>query len=147
MKPTQRLLLVLTLCFVPACSTTGRTTLLGMGLGLATGAAIGTAADAGPKARYRTQNVAIGSAIGSVLGAIVAFLFHPNEAQRPISGTNVPAPAAISDPLTQPNGLTTPPIMTPPKVETHFVDDEVVGNKFIPGHFEYQIVEPPKWNN
>ncbi len=36
------------------------------------------------------------------------------------------------------------PVLVPPKVDARFVDDQVRGNVFVPGHFEYQV-RPARW--
>lgn len=38
------------------------------------------------------------------------------------------------------------PGLSQPKVETHWVEGRVQGNRYIEGHFEYVIVEPVRWD-
>ena len=43
-------------------------------------------------------------------------------------------------------GTSREPILIPPRVEARYVEDQVRGGTFIPGHVEYQIIEPAKWS-
>lgn len=37
------------------------------------------------------------------------------------------------------------PLLKDPRVEARWVETKVVGNRYIEGHFEYQIIEPAQW--
>jgi hypothetical protein len=85
-------------------------------------------------------------AIGAVVGALAGFFMHRNDKK------NGDAPKFPDNPLSKiavpiPNlGPVSQRELSPPKVETRYIDDQVRGNTFVPGHLEYQIVEPTKWN-
>lgn len=140
------LLTICALLLVQGCATSGQTTLLGLGIGSLAGGTIGALVDAGPKDRLRGQNLFCGSSIGGLLGASGAYLLHPNDSKR----------AEIADMASQTNALMKPkqqaidsadhPLVVPPQVETRYVDDQVKGNTFVPGHLEFQIVQPGQWN-
>ena len=41
----------------------------------------------------------------------------------------------------------THPLLTKPRVKKVWVDDQVVGDRFVKGHYEYIIQENSKWSN
>jgi len=128
-----------------ACATGGKSTLLGAGVGSGLGAGIGALADPGPKGRDRIRNVFIGAAAGGLLGAGAGYLAHgvvekhEGEAYEKgkKDGEKTPAPIYAG------NGAE--PVLTPARVESRYVDDQIRGNVFVPAHFEYMIVEPARW--
>jgi hypothetical protein len=141
----KKTLILLASFALAGCSTNGHSTLTGLGIGALSGASVGLAIDPGPKARYRTQNIGIGVATGAIVGAITGFLFHRND-KNTTQPKLLDGPSALD---TANNPATSPlfqPELTQPKVETRFIDDQVKGSTFVPGHLEYQIVEPSKWN-
>lgn len=101
--------------------------------------------DAGPNGRARVQNTFTGATIGSLLGAGSGYLIHEKSGKK----ESLP-PAQFQDSRTRqtppaPVGLDREPVFVPPKVESRYIDDQVRGNTFVPGHLEYQIVEPGRW--
>ncbi|MBI4402663.1 MAG: hypothetical protein HY537_00800 [Deltaproteobacteria bacterium] len=122
-----------------SCATSGKATLLGMGIGAGTGAAIGAFADPGPKGRGRIQNVFIGAAAGGLLGAVTGYFAHETGHKSEKGKKDV---EKITSSFTGEPGQ---PVLLPPRVEARFVDDQIRGNVFVPGHFEYFIIENAKW--
>lgn len=135
---------LITAFLVCGCATNGHSTLLGMGLGAVSGATAGYALDSGPNARYMPQNVGIGTAVGAVVGAVAGFLTH--QLCKPTPALANPAPAMPQHLTSNLASGVTQPLLTTPKVETRYVEDQVKGDTYVPGHMEYKIVEPSQWN-
>jgi hypothetical protein len=137
---------VFTLIFISGCATSGQTTLLGLGVGSLVGGAFGAAMDGGPRARLRPQNIFMGSALGGVLAATTAFFLHPDPEKK----TEMADIAAKTNELMRPKKAvpeaTEQPLLVPPKVETRYIDDQVKGSTFVPGHLEFQITQPSQWS-
>ena len=130
---------------VTGCATSGQSTLAGMGVGGAFGAGVGAIADGGDNGQNRIRNVFIGATAGSLLGAGAGYLAHDatkkaekeaylngkkdgqKESQRSVDSSH-------------------DPVLLPPRVEARYVEDQVRGSTFVPGHVEYQIVEPARWS-
>lgn len=128
------------------CASSGGTTLIGLAAGAATGGTIGAATDQSRRGRQQFQNASIGAAVGGALGAFIAFLVHPRDAKEV---TEPPVPKMIPGTQIPDSAQTAPteaPVLTPAQVETRYVDDQVRGNTFVPGHLEYQIVQPSQWS-
>lgn len=43
-------------------------------------------------------------------------------------------------------GQTGQPDLRDPKVEARWIEDRIIGNRFIEGHYEYLITEPAHWD-
>lgn len=130
-----------------ACSTLGKS----MGAGAATGAALGMGtgllADPGPEGKNRVRNVLIGTAAGGVLGAGTGYIADryikdekddayqrgKKDFQKEVSSSSDLSPSSQ-------------PRLIPPRTEARWMPDQVRGQTFIPGHFEFQIVEGAKWD-
>ena len=98
---------------------------MGTGVGGAAGAVIG-------KNHGRGSNVKSmqGAAIGAVLGGLLGFLTHKGKKKK----------------TTEVNAEELPPLLTRPKVKRIWVKDQVQGNRYVKGHWEYLIEENSKWN-
>jgi hypothetical protein len=128
------------LLLLTGCATQNKSVGLGAGIGAGTGALIGGIADPGKNGEYRTRNVIVGAALGGMTGMVAGSLIHSKteNAKREafLEGQkNGQAPV----PGNQPN-------LSTPKVETHWIEGKVQGNRYIEGHFEYVIVEPVRWD-
>ena len=44
-------------------------------------------------------------------------------------------------------GQTGVPDLKDPKVEARWIEDKIMGNRFIEGHYEYLITEPAHWEH
>jgi hypothetical protein len=121
------------------CATQSKSMALGGAVGMGTGAAIGGIADAGENGQYRTRNVIIGSALGGVAGLITGAAVHgsvedqKNEAFE--KGKKEGKPATLGE----------RPQLTEPKVEAYWIEGKVSGNRYVEPHWEYQIIEPARW--
>lgn len=122
------------------CSTPGKTVGLSTGIGAGLGAAVGAIADPGADGEYRTRNVVIGTALGAVGGLITG---------SAISGAYKKDTSAqvSSSPLKDQAIPSKTPRLIPARYEAKWVDSQVIGTKFIQGHFEYQILEQAHWED
>lgn len=76
---------------------------------------------------------------GSAAGAGVGYYLEPKQITPEVETkelTKVMAPFAP---------VPAPPVVIPPAVDSYFVDDQVKGGTFVPGHMEYRIKEGAKW--
>lgn len=122
------------------CATSGSSTLLGSGIGAGLGAGLGAAIDPGPKAEGRIRNVFIGAAAGSLLGGATALITH-----NAIEGRANDA-FEKGKKEGQQGAAVGGPQLLPARVEARYVEETVRGSVFVPGHFEYVIVEPARWS-
>ncbi len=117
------------------CATPNQTIGLGGVAGAGAGAIAGGLADPGKDGKFRTRNVVIGSALGGMAGMMTGALVNDAfESGKAEGAKKVKSDQAIGAPL-----------LKDPRVEAHWVDSRVVGNRYIEGHFEYQIIEPAQW--
>lgn len=131
------------------CATTGKSVAMGAAGGAALGAGAGLIADPGPKGKYRTRNVLIGTAIGGVIGAGAGYI-----ADREIKDSKDDAYKKGKEDALKENadkqaqydgGDSRQPQLIPPKTEARWVPDQIRGQTFIPGHFEYVILQGARW--
>jgi len=140
-----KVFLLITILSISGCATSGQTTLLGLGIGTVVGGSMGALAPSGPKGRLRSRNTFIGTTIGAIVGAAIAYIVRPKEEK------STEKAELISDKKTMDlfrpkyTGDKNEPTLLEPRVETRYIDDQVRGNVFVPGHLEYQIVEPAQW--
>lgn len=124
---------------VTGCETSGQSVGLGGAVGAGVGAIAGGLADPGKDGEYRTRNIVLGTAFGGIAGMGAGSMIHEStEKQKKeafqkgkLAGSK-PKPGAM-------------PPLREPRVEANWVESKVVGNRFVEGHFEYQIVEPAHW--
>jgi hypothetical protein len=125
---------------VSGCATQEKSVGLGGGIGLASGATLGAIADPGKNGELRTRNIIIGSALGGMAGLVTGSLIHSNAEKAKkeafLQGQKTGA-APVSGAM---------PGLSTPKVETHWIEGKVQGNRYIEGHFEYVIIEPARWD-
>ena len=128
------------LFLLTSCATENRSVGLGGAVGASSGALIGGIADPGRHGELRTRNVVIGATLGAMTGMVAGSILH-NESEKSkreafLSGQKsgqVPVSGDI-------------PSLSTPKVETHWIEGKVQGNRYIEGHFEYVIIEPVRWD-
>ena len=130
--------------YLSGCATPGGTTFLGSLVGSVVGASIGALADGGPKGRGRTRNIFIGATFGAAIGATTGFIAERKSEKKSTEPLDT-ATTARPDLTTVLPSDSAPPILVPPRVDSYFVDDQIRGNVFVPGHLEYQIKEPARW--
>lgn len=130
---------------ITGCATSGESTLTGMGVGAGLGAGVGAIADGGDGGQHRIRNVFIGATAGALVGAGAGYLAHDaaKKAEREafLNGKKEGQKEvhAASDGSRE-------PVLIPPKVEARYIEDQVRGSTFVPGHVEYQIVEQARWS-
>ncbi len=126
--------------FVVGCSTANKSVGLGGAVGAGTGALIGGIADPGKNGELRTRNVLIGATLGGMTGMVAGSLIHKESEKAKkeafLAGQKTAVPAT-------PGAM---PAISQPRVETHWIEGRVQGNRYIEGHFEYVIVEPARWD-
>lgn len=129
-----------------SCATTGRSVGLGAGTGAAAGTGVGLLANPGDNGQNRVRNVLIGSAIGGALGAGVGYLGDRVVRGKEQESYDKGKSEAKKETETQINtSLSEQPQLMPAKTEARWIPDQVRGNTFVPGHFEYVIIEGAKW--
>ncbi len=128
-----------------SCASSGTPTLMGMGLGAGLGSGIGAMVDPGPKGRNRIRNVFIGATVGSLLGAGTGYLAHEMTENSKKEGHSKGQSDAEKKQSTY-NSDPGQPVLVPAQVEVQYQEDQVRGNVFVPGHFEYRIVSPSHWS-
>lgn len=140
------IVLTLALIFVSACSTPGKSVGAGAALGGLAGAGVGAIANPGKKGENRFRNVVVGTAVGAAVGAGAGYLadrYVQNErdeaeakgrAEANKENAGPPASAAFGSPQ-----------LVPAKTEARWVPDQIRGSIFVPGHFEYVIIEGARW--
>ena len=113
---------------------------LGAGVGAGAGALIGGIADPGKNGEYRTRNVIVGAGLGAMAGMVAGSAIYSQQEKakkeaflQGVKAGSTPVSGAM-------------PALSQPKVETHWVEGKVQGNRYIEGHFEYVIVEPVRWD-
>ena len=141
------LALLLSPCLFASCASTGASVATGGLLGGVGGAAVGAMADPGKGGQYRVRNVVVGTAAGVTVGAATGFLLdrHVEDERQ-----KAKAEALRDDKNTPPRSydlgsIGGSPSLIPPRTEAFWVPDLVRGTTFIPGHFEYRIVENAHW--
>jgi hypothetical protein len=122
------------------CATQSKSLALGGGIGAGAGAVLGGIADPGKDGEYRTRNVIVGSALGGMAGMVTGAVIHENTESKKQEAFQAGQKSA-SQP--KPGAM---PALSNPKVEAHWVESRVIGNRFVEGHFEYVIVEPTRWD-
>jgi hypothetical protein len=133
--------------FFNGCASLGKSAATGAGIGAGVGATAGFLADPGPDGSKRIKNVMIGTAIGGVVGAGTGYMVGKSAESDREAARN----KGKNDALTEMQNKTTSgedrgqPKLVPPKTEARWVPDGVRGNTFVPGHFEYVIIEPARW--
>lgn len=123
-----------------ACSTANKSVGLGGAVGAGTGALIGGIADPGKNGELRTRNVLIGATLGGMTGLIAGSLIHKESEKAKKDAFLAGQKTAV------PSNPGVMPALSQPRVETHWIEGRVQGNRFIEGHFEYVIVEPVRWD-
>jgi hypothetical protein len=122
------------------CATQNKSVGLGAAVGGGTGALIGGIADPGKNGELRTRNVIIGAGLGAMTGMIAGSILH-SESEKSKREEFLKGQKAGEVPV---SGAM--PNLSSPKVETHWVEGRVQGNRYIEGHFEYVIIEPVRWD-
>ena len=133
-------ILALTLTLLSSCATENKSLALGGTIGAGTGAIVGGIADPGKDGQYRTRNVIIGSSVGGMVGMATGALIHSNTEDKKREAVD----QAKSDANKKLQSGAMPNLKNP-KVEAHWVDGKIIGNRYVDAHFEYVIVEQARW--
>ncbi len=130
------------------CSTTSGSIATGAGLGGAMGAGVGALADAGPGGQHRFRNVVIGTAGGALLGAGAAYAIdrHEHDVAEDARKAGVKERDEEWQKRNAASASNGSPELIPAKTEARWVPDQVKGSTFVPGHFEYFILENAHWS-
>ena len=123
------------------CATESKSVGLGGAIGVGTGAILGGIADPGKNGEFRTRNVIVGSALGGMAGMIAGSIIHEDtekQKQEAFQKGQASAPH-------KPSG--TMPGLKSAKVETHWIEGRISGNRYVEPHWEYVIVEPARWED
>ena len=139
--------LSMVLILISGCATTGKSTAAGAGIGAVAGGATGALADPGPDGSNRVRNVLIGSAIGAGVGALGGYFMGKHaeadrDAARAQGKKDAEGEMKTQLEASDPSGG---PKLLPAVTEARWVPDAVKGGTFVPGHFEYIIVSPARW--
>lgn len=138
---------LLPLSLIPlGCATTGHSVGAGGIAGGVVGAGIGAIADPGPGGENRIRNVLIGTAAGSLVGAGAGFMIDrhvKDQRQEAYDKGKKESEEAFSRKGTSAGG--NQPHLSPAKTEAKWIPDQVRGSTFVPGHFEYVIIEGAHW--
>ena len=129
-----------------SCSSTGKSVGAGAAAGGMLGAGVGAIADPGENGRNRSRNVVIGTAAGSATGAAAGFMVDrsaKDDRETAYAQGSKDGKKEISD---QAAYSGSGPRLLPAKTEAKWVPDQVRGNVFVPGHFEYVISETAHWS-
>jgi phage tail tape-measure protein len=138
-------ILLINLCL--GCSTTGKSVGAGASIGGVAGATAGALADPGPGGSNRFRNVVIGTAIGGALGAGAGFMVDRTVKDDKQESYDKGKQDAEHDLSMQAAGMGNEPRLIPPKTEARWIGDQVHGSTFVPGHFEYVILESAHWES
>lgn len=131
--------LALVSTFLNGCSTPGQSIGFGGLVGASAGAIAGGLADPGKDGEYRTRNVLLGSALGSMAGMTAGTFLHESKEKQKNEAFQKGRASGLK------SGAGNAPTLREPKVQARWVESRVVGNRYVEGHFEYQIVEPAHW--
>lgn len=124
-----------------SCATQSRSLAVGGAVGAGAGAIAGGLADPGRDGQYRTRNVLIGTAVGGVAGLVTGALIGDSIDGQKQDAFEKGKASAMKPAVSPPSS----PRLQEPKVEAHWVDTAVIGNRYVEGHWEYQIIEPARW--
>lgn len=137
-KWKQFVALVLVAALMSGCASRDKSIGLGGTLGAGMGAALGGIVDPGKNGQYRTRNVIVGATLGAIAGGFTGNALHDQKEQEKEL-------ALLKSRSKTDSRSPTPPELQEPKVEAHWVESKVVGNRWVEGHYEYVITEPTRW--
>ena len=118
--------LIVSICFITACSSLPKTMVLGTTIGAGLGSAIGS----------QQENSSGGAAVGALLGAGVSYLIHKDR-EKKNSSVVIPDKVELDD--------NDAPFLKTPRVRKVWEGDRIEGKKFIKGHWIYEIEEQTTW--
>jgi hypothetical protein len=139
MKQETKIIALIVTLSLSSCASPGGRTLMSTVIGMVVGGAVGAIVDGGATGKNRPQNIFAGSTIGAGVGVatgctieqLVQHETDPLKKSLEIKQSNI--------------GSDNFPAVSNTRIEGRFIDDQINGSKFEPGHFEYEIKEAPKW--
>jgi hypothetical protein len=134
-----RIMIAVGLLSISGCATENKSVGAGAAVGALGGAAIGGIADPGHNGEFRTRNVIVGATLGAMAGAVSGSLIHKHQEDEKAKAFEN---GKKSPPLSNDG---TPPKLSDPKIEARFIDGKAQGNRYVGPHWEYILVEPPRW--
>lgn len=140
------LIALVPLVFVQACSTAGKSIGAGAGMGALLGGGVGALADPGRGGGNRFRNILIGTGVGGAVGAGTGYIAHrlaQDDREESYKKGKDETKKEITDQAMAGSGSA--PSLVPPKTESFWVPDQIRGQTFIPGHFEFRIIEGAHW--
>lgn len=130
------------------CATPAGSAGVGAVAGGVTGAGVGALADPGARGQNRFRNVIIGTAVGSALGAGAGFMLGQHVKDERDAAHDGGKKEALRESESHAGSLSgNSPRLIPARTEARWVPDQVRGSTFVPGHFEYLIIEGARWDN
>ena len=148
LNPSARSLFALSLIVAAStsCATTGQSVGAGAAGGAVLGAGVGAIADPGNNGENRFRNVVIGTAAGGILGAGAGYMMDSHmKSERDAASAQSKADALKESQAAGSASQGNMPVLVPAKTEARWIPDQVRSSTFIPGHFEYQIVQSAHW--
>ena len=124
------------------CATEGKSLALGGGIGAGAGALLGGIADPGKNGEFRTRNVIVGATLGGMAGMVTGSLVHQNTEEKR-KDAYLAGQQSIKS---APGRPAQEPKLDNAQVKTYWVEDRVVGNRFVDGHYEHVIEAPARWS-
>jgi hypothetical protein len=144
--PKLVLLFILSMSLMhTGCATSGKSALLGAGIGATAGATLGVLANQNDPPGKRTQGALIGAGLGGLFGALMghgAYKEQQKKAQADMFDVNSGPGLEVFGSAGE-NGNR--PILKPARVRVRYVEDQIKDGTFVPAHFEYEIVEPARF--
>jgi len=107
---------------------------------------VGAIADPGKGGENRLRNVIIGTAAGGILGAGTGFILDRHVKDERQASFDRGKEAAAKENETRGAGSGAAPQLIPARTEARWIPDIARGGTFVPGHFEYVIIESARWS-
>ena len=136
-------ILISLLILITGCSTLDKSMALGGALGAGTLGSFGGLATSNMDSHFQTKTMILSSALGGLIGmGVASVIYKQDKGKKEEWGKRrfTTYEKVMADPM-----KTNKPDLTKPRIETRWVKGQVVGDKYIEGHFEYIIVEPTHW--
>ena len=144
MKSSLSIPSLLSFLAIQSCVTPGSSVTAGAGTGAALGGLGGYAVSQGASPGERNRQAAIGAGAGAVLGGITGYVIHnelKDRDQKAYEQGVKEGKKTTAVPVDPPS----PPMLVPAQTDAVWIDDQVRGSTYTPGHYEYRIREKAHW--
>ncbi len=131
----MKLVIILSLLLTTGCSTMKDSVFAGAAIGATAGGALGNSQRQG---KHRQEATVNGALIGAVLGSAIGYFGYKDKLKK---SKKLRVTRALK------KEKNTNPLLTKPKVKRVWVEDKVIGRRFIKGHWEFVIEENSRWDN